>query len=402
MKSLVVYLLLVSLPLTGWAQKNKIVGGVLSFQESNYPDAIIAFNEGLQDPSLNAKHIAKGASYLGRSYMAMYNNRKSDAQQLAELWVNYPSFPTAAWDAFLKAEENDQNESYVKQNKAFYPLVAEASYLKALDLYREKKYEEALPHAQTGAKVVEEANLISQYVAFNILGYVLVELKQAEKAAEAFQQAIAFYNKAHDPSQEPDPNIESSYTYLVEVYLIDLKDDELALKYIQEGRETFPDNDNLKRLELQFYQTHPDYREEALAKFKQAAAENPEDIGIIIGYGMLLQGDSTTIPQAIEQYQNAIKIDPSNFLANFNLGALYIEEWRQLNKRYQNIDDEAESNRIQQRQEEVIALAYERMQAAYNAKPTDKQVVQALYEITLVMGNEDEAAQYEAQLDAMD
>lgn len=92
---------------------------------------------------------------------------------------------------------------------------------------------------------------------------------------------------------------------------------------------------------------------------------------------------------AVKAYQKAIDIDPTNFEANLNLGALYYNKAIELNKVMINLplDAEAEYLSMEKQRNALYTLALPYFEAAHVANAADIPTMQALKEIYAKTGN---------------
>lgn len=92
---------------------------------------------------------------------------------------------------------------------------------------------------------------------------------------------------------------------------------------------------------------------------------------------------------AVDAYKKAINLEPTNFEANLNLGALYYNKAIELNKVMINLplDAEAEYLAMEKERNSLYLLALPYFEAALAANPKDIPTMQALKEIYAKTGN---------------
>lgn len=397
---LIITLLGLSLNLS--AQVSKITNGVLSYNDKDFGAAVESFNEALADPSgLKDKHKAKGYSYLGRSLAMIYYDAtyKNGDKALLE---KYPDLAETAYDAFMQAEKFDDRNRYVDENKQpFYTITAEALYLKGFEHYNNNQPEDALNLLNKAVDLVEKNDLNTLYAAFMIRGYTFNRLGKKDKAIADFETALEMYQTALESGKLPqaDPNVAGVYENLIVLYSSHLQDLDKTLNIVEEAKKAFPKNEQIVKLELQVYQDNPEFYEKGLEKFEEAVNNNPNDVTLLINYAnMLEQGDTT---KAIKYYQRAIELEPNNFIANFNLGALHNNIAKQYYDQANESEDAAEIERLNKLKDEQLNLALKHMKKAHEAKPDNAAALQALMNITSFLGQTEEYQKYKAKLDAL-
>lgn len=87
--------------------------------------------------------------------------------------------------------------------------------------------------------------------------------------------------------------------------------------------------------------------------------------------------------EAVKAYQKAIEIEPGNFDANLNLGALYYNKAIEINKFMINLPLNEEATYLAKEKERnaLYKLALPYFEAAHNSNPSDIPTIQALKEI---------------------
>lgn len=110
-------------------------------------------------------------------------------------------------------------------------------------------------------------------------------------------------------------------------------------QYLKESKDFFD--------KAQFYQArslmHLKKIDESLSLYQSLYKENPENINILVGYGYVnnLIGNYN---KSKEIYEEALKINPNSFEANYNLGLLYNHGFRNWNESIKYLDHAAKIN----------------------------------------------------------
>ena len=101
-----------------------------------------------------------------------------------------------------------------------------------------------------------------------------------------------------------------------------------AVAILIEGRKKYPDNFNLLIAETNIYLSSKQ-NDKAMANLVEAIKTDPENptIHYAVGVNYALMGD---VAQAEKAYLKAVELNADYFEANYNLGALYVNEAAQV------------------------------------------------------------------------
>ncbi len=158
--------------------------------------------------------------------------------------------------------------------------------------------------------------------------------------ADKNKEAISIFNTAKkDPIINSDPNI---YYVLAEAYAKE-GDEKSMLSTIEDGRKIFPDNENLARLELNYY-LESGNEELMVEKLKDAIKQNPTDPELVFNLGIVYAGlaesakgehQDAHLKNSEKAYQKALQLDPQDGKFNYQLGAFYFNKAAKVNTEMQ-------------------------------------------------------------------
>jgi tetratricopeptide (TPR) repeat protein len=218
-------------------------------------------------------------------------------------------------------------------------------------------------------------------------GLALLAAGQSADAAEPLQMAI---DKGADSAE--------AYIYLGRIYLSseDRADD--ALGVLEQGRELFPDNEELQTELLNAY-VRVGQTDEAIAAYEARIAAEPENPLYRYNYGSLLL-QAERYDESIEQLEQAIALDDQNANAYYNLGAAYQNKAASFNARITELEDAgastAEVEAVIAERADLLSQALpslERARALSEAAGEDAaSICQALFQVYASLGQEEQAA----------
>jgi tetratricopeptide (TPR) repeat protein len=217
-------------------------------------------------------------------------------------------------------------------------------------------------------------------------GLALIASGQSADAATPLQMAI---DKGVDNAE--------AYIYLGRIYLSaeDRADD--ALTVLEQGRELFPENEELQTELLNAY-VRVGQTDEAIAEYEARIDADPDNPLYRYNYGSLLL-QAERYDEAIEQLERATELDPQNANAFYNLGAAYQNKAASYNARITELEDAGAS------QAEVDAVIAERAELLNEALPELERarelseaagedaapICQALFQVYASLGQEEQA-----------
>ena len=217
-------------------------------------------------------------------------------------------------------------------------------------------------------------------------GLALLAAGNPAAAAEPLQRAI-------------DTGAESAeaYIYLGRIYLSSQDRADDALTVLEQGRELFPDNEELQTELLNAY-VRAGQTDRAIGAYEARITAEPDNPLYRYNYGSLLL-QAERYDEAIEQLEQAIELDAQNANAYYNLGAAYQNKAASFNARIAELEDAGAA------QAEVEAVIAERAELLNEALPNLERaralsegagedassICQALFQVYASLGQEEQA-----------
>jgi tetratricopeptide (TPR) repeat protein len=176
---------------------------------------------------------------------------------------------------------------------------------------------------------------------------------------------------------------------------------ELSDKVIAEGRQRFPNENDLILLELQDYLDAEDY-DGALKNLKLAVDKDPKNALYWYNIGFIYQTKMKQLEPAREAYNKAIEVNPNSFDAMYMLGFSYVAEANAFTEKMNKLSfrEEKKFNQLKKEQERVFKVALGYFEKAYAVNPGDTDVINALSEIHLKLGNVEKALKFKEEAEA--
>jgi len=353
-KTLAFFALLFSLSLTVFAQTSEV------------DKAFTYFN--LRQPDKAKESIDKATS----------NDRtKDDPKTWAYRSLIYSSL--ALGDS-TKAGQQDQDLAAAQQaiektkqldKKGEYKINLDNSSRYLAQIYAKKGI------AQYNAKDFKNAAQSFKYVSEVIPNDTtwMVNTAVASYNAQDYDQAIQYYSKVM--KIKPSPRLFE----LIAQAQGDKKDSASYIKTVQEGLIKFPQDNTLITEEINYY-LNKGQTGQVMDKLKIAIDKDPKNSSLYVVLGSAYE-KVKKVDSAEAIYKKAVAMDPKNFAANFNLGAIYYNKaalvLAKANKlpRTQVKQYNLEVARFKKTFEEATPY----LEAAHAINPSDQPTISSLREI---------------------
>jgi len=216
-----------------------------------------------------------------------------------------------AFKSYQKAKELDTKGEFTDDINKYTIAVGEGYYNKGVVLYNEQKFKDAALNFEQAFIVSQTVGRIDTTALYNA-AVSAYQGNETEMAKQYYQQIVQFgYEK---------PEI---YASLSEIYKAE-GDTALALQIVGKGREVYPEDFNLLIAETNIYLATNE-KEKAMKDLEMALQFDKTNPSIFFAVGTIYDqmGD---ILAATSAYENAITLKPDYFEANYNLGALYVNQ----------------------------------------------------------------------------
>ena len=181
-------------------------------------------------------------------------------------------------------------------------------------------------------------------------------------------------------------NVPGVYGSIVELYNKMGKKDE-AVKTLSDARAKYPKDAELLRAEVNVYLTDQK-DDQALGLLKDLTAQDPKNemIWFVLGVTYEKLGN---VSEQEASYSKALEINPKYFDALFNLGATYYNQGVEKYKECDKIPprEAAKYDGCVADANKIFAKSIVYFETAYGERPTDKDIINALKEAYVRVGN---------------
>lgn len=278
-----------------------------------------------------------------------------------------------AFKSYQKAKEFDTKGEFTVEILKYTIAIGEGYYNMGVTHYNEQKYKEAALSFEQAFKVSQTVGSIDTTALFNA-AVAASQGKETEMAKQYYQQLIQM------GFQKPEV-----YTSMGDIYKAE-GDTAMALQTLAKGREIFPEDCNLLIAETNIYLATKEI-EKALKNLKLALQCDRTNPSIFFAVGTLYDqmGD---IPEATSAYENAILLKPDYFEANYNLGALYVNQAADILDKANDLPLEAvkEYDSEKARADEMLNKSIPYLEKALELMPDDVNTMVSLKEIYTRLG----------------
>jgi hypothetical protein len=178
---------------------------------------------------------------------------------------------------------------------------------------------------------------------------------------------------------------------------------ELSDKIIGEGRAKFPKENDLILLELQDFLDKGDFNG-AMRNLKLALEKDPTNSLYWYNIGVIYQTKMNQLDSARWAYEKTIEVDSRSFDAMYMLGVSYVAEANDYSEKMNKLSlrEEKKFNQLKKEQQSVFKKSYDFFKMAYGINPKDKDVLNALQEISYKIGDMENALKYKEELEGIE
>lgn len=312
MRNKILTLGLILLSSLAFAQKPSLTKAYNLYYEKDYPNAKEMIDLCLQD----AKMAEKATAWLYKANIYFYiandefEKRKADA--------NYPfAYPDAAsesYKAFVKAKEINANvEAYEMLSpddglgKIYLLLFYTGADLLSANNFTKAK--EVLKEAVASYEMFNPPFYPLQGELYYYYGFTLESLKEIDEAEKYYQKAI-----------NDSPSNHNAYLRLIEIYK--QKNEIAKMKQtIESGQKAFPNESAfyIANIEHSFMIGDTATATQMITNIPSSAYSNADMLVNIANFRI----QNNQYEEALELLKKANKLNPNNFIINYNLGVCY-------------------------------------------------------------------------------
>ena len=319
-----------------------------------------------------------------------------------------PNALNVAIESFKKAEELGKKgtEYFTTDPGAVVPtmkgtqmeILANFYLDKAIKKYQDDQDFDASLSLLDKSKLVFETQLdkyANDTLAYYVAGLVAQQAEKDDMAIENMNKYIEKGGKSKD-----------AYLVMYQVYQ-KKEDKEKALEVIRRAKTDLPDNPDFPKVEIGLL---IDMGKEAEAKagLEEALKKEPDNkvLHFYLGYINAKSGDNAT---ARKNYEDAVRIDPQYYDAQFHLANTYLVDVDKVSKELQNTgntpkDSKRRSELVQQRvkQSEIALPFLERVEKmSHPDKDSEIEVLQKLSLLYYYVADDKNVARVDKKLKAL-
>ncbi|MEM7368253.1 MAG: hypothetical protein AAF587_06590 [Bacteroidota bacterium] len=393
------------------AQPSKVTSGVLAQQGGNNEEAIEKLEAAIADKSLFVKGKAK---HLPKAYYSLY---KAYFAVAADTSMNVPDALTKAKDYYTMAiNDPGYGDKYQKQSvleNATGNLWG-AFYNKGITDFNLENDASALTSFQN-ADELKPDHILTQ----RMLGAIYISTQDSMNGVKSLEKAINLFKAKYIDADEasikavkeaPDYEVDSSqisymYQQLAVLYNSGYgsvePDARKALDLLSDGMNVDPNDQDLKRQELNVYQQNPALFAESKKKFEEAINANQGDLQIKLAYANLLDRNGD-LDDAFQYYKEVNESDSDNIGGIYGVGAYYINKAAEISNAKAKYTKDAEIEAADKQILELVEKAYPYMVKLHELQPNEREWLSQLINITPMIGKDQEMEMYYEKMKKLD
>lgn len=173
-----------------------------------------------------------------------------------------------------------------------------------------------------------------------------------------------------------------------------------ALATIEEGKAKYPGSKNLLLLETNIYLQDESKMEQAIQNLNTTIADDLSNPSLYYARGTLYQKNPETMDKAEADFKKCVELDPNHFEANYNLGALYVNQSSDIQEQMNALDfsEQKKYDELKAKRDELFKKAIAPLEKAAELKPEEKGVMATLLELYGKTGQTDKYNEMKAKL----
>lgn len=304
---------------------------------------------------------AKTWFYRGTIYLKIYMSDKPEIKNLD------PDALTKSYQSYQKMMELDTKKEFYTEAIQNLLVISEQLYNKGVENFKAEKYADALGNFENAANVSKSFGSIDTLSIFNA--------GLAAENAKNYPKAIQYYTDVINLNY-PQPLV---YSSLSNVYLA-AKDTTKAFEVMNQGRQKYPNEFALLITETNLYLT-THQSEKAIANLQEAVKTDPNNPTIHYAVGASYDGMGNKA-EAEKAYIKAIELKPDYFEANYNLGALYVNQAAEIQNEANKLKlNDPNYDAMKEQADGILKKSLPYLETAASLDPKDKNSLIALKEI---------------------
>jgi tetratricopeptide (TPR) repeat protein len=337
--------------------------------------------EAIDECVQNEKTImdAKSWFYRGNIYYEIAITTDSNYRKLD------PDPLKVAYESYMKAKELDTKGEFTADIDRYTLAIGEAYYNLGVIDYNDKNFKSSAMNFEKSFNVGKTFGRIDTTAIYNAA--VAAGLgNEIPMAKQYYQQVIQL------GYQKPDV-----YSSLADIYKAE-GDTALAVKTVEEGRKLYPGDFNLLVSEINIFLATNE-KEKAKQDLEIAMEMDKSNPSIFFAVGTIYDqlGD---VEKAVDAYEKAIELNPEYFEANYNLGALYVNQAADILDKANDLplDAVAEYDKQKALADQMLQNSLPYLEKSLELMPDDVNTMVSLKEIYTRLGMTDKLKNIDAKL----
>jgi len=337
--------------------------------------------EAIDECVQNEKTImdAKSWFYRGNIYYDIAMSTDTNFKKLD------PDPLKVAYESYMKAKELDTKGEFTEDINKFTLAVAEGYYNLGVISYNEQDFKGSALNFEKAFNINQSFGRVDTTALYNAA--VAANIGQEYQLAKQYYQQVIVLGY-----QKPD-----IYSSLAEIYKFE-GDTAMAVKTVEKGREMFPNDFNLLVSEINIYLATNE-KEKAKEDLLIALEMDKTNPSIFFAVGTIYD-QLGELDKAVDAYLKAIELNPGYFEANYNLGALYVNQAADILDKANDLplDAVAEYDREKARADEMLGKSLPYLEKSHELMPDDVNTMVSLKEIYTRLGMTDKLKEIDEKL----
>lgn len=356
-----------------YAQKGKVTQASSYLTSGKLDQAKKLIDEAMQHEA--CIDYDKGYFLKGQIYQAIFESPVADYKKLD------PNALNVAWEAYQKVIQLDDKKKYDKKLEAQYKNLIVDFTNKAVEYYNAENYKDALIAFERVLEI-EHSPILTQDAPARIDTAVIFNAGVAAQRGGNLPAAEKYYKETLKYNYEPA----RTYAMLANVLKEQGKEEE-AVEYLHKGYELYPDNSYML-VELINYYLLGGQPEKAEVYLDAAIKQDPKNASFYRAKGTLYEKMEQPA-KAEEMYKKALELEPTDFLAQYNLGNIKLTEAINFHKKVIDIVDVNEYNKEMENVYKAYKDVVPYFEKALELKPDEKNTISTLKELYFKLRNVD-------------
>lgn len=361
------------------AQSNKTLSAYNYMKRGDFIKAKAAIDAAAVHPK--TINDAKTFFYRGKIYYALATQPGDQYKE----FKNGTALVEAA-KAFEKAKTLPGKKKFnLKDLDKSYLGLSDVAFQQGVNHFNSKDYTGAVKMFEQSAGIKKHYNIVDTLAFFN-------SALAAERGKD-LDVAIKYYQKCIDLEYK------GGRTYYDVAKLQQEKGDvDGALATLNEGLKKYPEDQTLLTSSINIY-LKEDRVDEALANLNSAIENDPNNSSFYFARGTLFdkKGD---MENAEKDYKTSIDLNKEGFDANYNLGALYVNESGKVQNEMNGlaISEQKKYDELKTKRDDLFRKAIPFLERALEIQPNDRNVQSTLMELYGKTGQNDKYTEMKTKL----